>query len=126
MKELVCITCPNSCCMTAELVNGEWKVTGNKCKRGEAFAKSEMTCPMRIFSTTVRTAWAEVPVLPVRVSGEIPRDKIFEVAEKISKITVREPLGRGEILIPDVLGLSVDVIITSDCLKDYLDDKGGK
>ena len=29
MKEFVCITCPNSCRMQAELENGQWKVTGN-------------------------------------------------------------------------------------------------
>ena len=39
MKELVCITCPNSCRMQAELENGQWKVTGNKCKRGQQFAE---------------------------------------------------------------------------------------
>ena len=47
MKEFVCITCPNSCRMQAELENGQWKVTGNKCKRGQQFAESEMTCPKR-------------------------------------------------------------------------------
>lgn len=126
MKELVCITCPNSCRMKAELVDGEWKVTGNRCRRGERFAKSELTCPMRTFSTTVRTAWEQVPVVPVRVSEEIPKEKIFEVMEQISCMTLREPLGRGEILIPNVLGLSADVIVTSDCLKAYLREKEEK
>ena len=73
MKEFVCITCPNSCRMQAELENGQWKVTGNKCKRGQQFAESEMTCPKRTFSTTVKTAWDSVPVIPVRVSREIPK-----------------------------------------------------
>ena len=34
--ELVCIVCPKGCRMTVE--NGV--VTGNTCKKGEAFAKS--------------------------------------------------------------------------------------
>ena len=78
MKELVCITCPNSCRMQAELENGQWKVTGNKCKRGQQFAESEMTCPKRTFSTTVKTAWDSVPVIPVRVSRELSLIHISE------------------------------------------------
>ena len=88
MKEFVCITCPNSCRMQAELENGQWKVTGNKCKRGQQFAESEMTCPKRTFSTTVKTAWDSVPVIPVRVSREIPKDKIFQIMEEINHMTV--------------------------------------
>ena len=124
MKELVCITCPNSCRMKVELLDGKWVASGNKCKRGQRFAESEMTCPKRTFSTTVRTAWDAVQVVPVRVSEEIPKEKIFEVMELIAHTTLRKPLGRGEILLPDILGLKADVIVTSDCLKDYLMEEG--
>ena len=124
MKELVCITCPNSCRMKVELLDGKWVASGNKCKRGQRFAESEMTCPKRTFSTTVRTAWDAVPVVPVRVLEEIPKEKIFEVMELIAHTTLRKPLGRGEILLPDILGLKADVIVTSDCLKDYLMEEG--
>lgn len=126
MKELVCITCPNSCHMNVELIDGKWVATGNKCKRGQRFAESEMTCPKRTFSTTVKTAWDAVPVVPVRVSEEIPKEKISEVMEMINHTTLRRPLGRGAVLLPDVLGLHADVIVTSDCLKDYLREEGGK
>ena len=120
MKELVCITCPNSCHMTVECREGQWIVTGNRCPRGQKFAEDEMTCPKRTFSTTVKTAWKEVPVIPVRVSAEVPKEKIFEIMEVINHMTVRESIGREEVLIPNVLGLNVDVIVTSDCLKEYL------
>lgn len=123
MKELVCITCPNSCRMTVEQKDGKWVASGNRCPRGQKFAEDEMTCPKRTFSTTVRTAWKEVPVLPVRVSQEIPKEKIFEVMEQINQTTVRECIGREDVLIPNVLGLEADVIVTSDCLKEYLEEE---
>lgn len=123
MKELVCITCPNSCRMTAQLKDGAWIVTGNKCARGKKFAEDEMTCPKRTFSTTVKTAWNEVPVVPVRVSCEIPKERIFDVMEVINHTTVRQSIGRDDVLIPDVLGLGADVIVTSNCLKDYLEEE---
>lgn len=123
MKELVCITCPNSCHMTAEFRDGQWVVTGNRCPRGRKFAEDEMTCPKRTFSTTVKTAWKEMPVIPVRVSEEVPKEKISDIMEVINHTTVRACIGRGEALIPDVLGLGADVIVTSNCLKEYLEGK---
>lgn len=123
MKELVCITCPNSCHMTVELKNGEWVVSGNRCVRGQKFAEDEMTCPKRTFSTTVKTIWEAVPVLPVRVSEEIPKEKIVEVMKLLNHMTVRHCIGRGEVLVERVLGLDADVIVTSNCLKDYLEEE---
>lgn len=109
--------------MTAQLKDGAWIVTGNKCARGKKFAEDEMTCPKRTFSTTVKTAWNEVPVVPVRVSCEIPKERIFDVMEVINHTTVRQSIGRDDVLIPDVLGLGADVIVTSNCLKDYLEEE---
>ncbi len=123
MKEIVCITCPNSCHMTVEFKDGRWIASGNRCPRGQKFAEDEMSCPKRTFSTTVRTAWKEVPVIPVRVSKEVPKEKIFDIMEIINHMTVSEKIGRDEVLIPNVLGLDADVIVTSDCLSDYLKEE---
>lgn len=123
MKELVCITCPNSCRMTVELKEGKWTATGNRCPRGQKFAEDEMTCPKRTFSTTVKTAWKDIPVIPVRVSKEVPKEKIFDIMEVINHTTVRQSIGREEVLIPNVLELDADVIVTSDCLKQYLEEE---
>ncbi|MGN0463296.1 MAG: DUF1667 domain-containing protein [Acutalibacteraceae bacterium] len=117
MKELVCIVCPRGCTMKIEEQDGEYSVTGNSCKRGENFAKTEMTNPMRTICTTVRTAFDDVPVLPVRVSSDIPKSRIFDVMKEINKTTVTERISRGDKVIENVLGLGVDVIATSDILK---------
>lgn len=118
MREMICITCPNGCALQVEESEGTIKVTGNKCKRGEAFAVAELTHPMRTICSTVRTIYPEIPVIPVRVSGEIPKEKIFDVMEEINKINVEKRLRRGDVVIPDVLGLGVDVIVTSDILRE--------
>ena len=87
MHELVCIVCPRGCAMHIEEQDGRYTVTGNSCKRGEQFALSEMTCPTRTLCTTVRTIFPEVPVISVRTSAEIPKDKIFEVMRADRKST---------------------------------------
>ena len=72
----------------------------------------------RTVCTTVRTAFPAVPVLPVRVSAEIPKNRIFDVMREINNITVRTRLGRGDVVIGNVLGLGVDVVATSNILKE--------
>lgn len=82
--ELVCIVCPRGCRINVE--NGV--VSGNGCKRGEAFALSEMTCPMRTVCSTVATTFEDYPVLPVRTNGEIPKDKIQDLMKEINAVVV--------------------------------------
>lgn len=53
-RELTCIGCPLGCSLTVTIENDEIKVTGNTCKRGEAYAKKEVTDPKRIVTSTVR------------------------------------------------------------------------
>ena len=81
------------------------------------YAVSEMTAPKRTICSTVRTAFPDAPVLPVRVSADIPKDRIFDVMDAIRAVTVTERIARGDVVIPDVLGLGVDVIATSSLLK---------
>lgn len=118
MSKLVCIVCPNSCELEITQTENGLEVSGNKCKRGVSFARDEMTAPKRTISSVVKTAFPEFPVLPVRVSAEIPKDKIFDVMNEINHVTVRKKIRRGEAVIKDVLGLGVDVIATSDILKN--------
>ena len=117
MKQLVCIGCPRGCRLTIDEKDGEYIVTGNTCPRGKEFAISEMTAPKRTICSTVKTAFPDVPVLPVRVSDDIPREKIFDVMREINAVTLKERIGRGDAVIKNVLGLGVDVIATSDLLK---------
>ena len=86
--DMVCIVCPNGCRLTVENNNGEISVAGAKCKRGEAFAKTELTCPTRSITSSVRTTVSDYPVVSVRTDGEIPKDKIFELIAILSKFTL--------------------------------------
>lgn len=119
MKEFTCIVCPNGCSLRVEEKDGHWEVSGNQCKRGETFAIEEMTHPMRTICSTVRTVFPEVPVIPVRVSMEIPKERIFDVMKQINQVTVDQICGTGDVVIENVLGLGVDVIVTSDILKEW-------
>ena len=48
-RELICIGCPMGCPVTVELEGGEIvNVTGHTCKRGDVYARKEVTNPTRI------------------------------------------------------------------------------
>ena len=117
MPKLVCIVCPRGCTMEVTETGEGFRVTGNTCKRGEAFALAEMTCPMRTISSTVPTVFPEVPVLPVRVSAEIPKERIFDVMREIKKVRLDHDVRRGDVVLADDLGLGVDIIATDELLK---------
>ena len=48
-RELTCIGCPMGCPLTVTMEAGEViSVTGNTCKRGDIYARKEVTNPTRI------------------------------------------------------------------------------
>ena len=117
MKQITCITCPIGCLVTVDVNNGEYVFSGNQCRRGALFAQTEMTSPMRSLTTTVRTAFPEIPVLPVRTKGEVPKGKITEIIRELSRITITEKIGIGGIVAGNVAGTGCDIIATSDMLR---------
>lgn len=117
MKELTCIVCPNGCRIAAQMQDGQYVFSGNRCTRGLEFAVTELTAPMRSITTTVRTVFLEMPVLPVRTKGEVPKEMIPEIIRELAKVLISEKIGIGETVAADILGSGVDVIATSNQLK---------
>jgi len=116
MKQITCITCPIGCRITIDVVNDEYVFSGNRCARGADFAKTEMTSPTRSLTTTVRTAFLQMPVLAVRTNGEVPKEKLNEIIRELSKIVVTEKIGIGGTVAANILGTGCDIIATSDML----------
>lgn len=72
------------------------------------------------------TAFEDFPVLPVRTSQEIPKEKIGELMEMLNGICVKQRLGRGEVLIRHLFGTEADLISTSDMTYSYFSNGEGK
>ena len=86
--DMVCIVCPNGCRLQVDKTDGGVTVQGARCKRGENFAISELTCPMRSVTSSVRTTVDGYPVVSVRTDGEIPKDKMFDRSFGIGDMSV--------------------------------------
>jgi len=115
-KELLCITCPNGCALTVRVSGDDIEVAGNKCPRGITFAREELTRPMRTMTTLVRTAYPNVPVIPVRTEHSIPKDRVLAAAAELAAITIDRPLRIGDAVADSAAGYPVRVIVTSNAL----------
>ncbi len=118
MKTVTCTVCPNGCRISCDKSGDEYLFSGNRCKRGAAYAQSELTVPMRTLCTTVHTSFAEAPALPVRTNMPIPKERIQDVMQALRGVCVSEPLKLGDAVVPDVLGLKSDIIVTSTILEN--------
>lgn len=112
-QELICIGCPMGCQLTAEVENGVvTQVSGNTCKRGDAYARRECVAPVRTVTGTVAIEGAAAPVLPVRTDGEVPKTQVFAVAEALRTATAHAPVAIGDVVLPNVCGTGVNVVAT--------------
>ena len=84
-KEIFCIRCPKGCLMHVIMRKSGIEVTGAECRNGITYAESEIICPVRLLTTTVKTAFPRQPRLPVKTSGEIPLSKFPEVLRRLVK-----------------------------------------
>jgi CxxC motif-containing protein len=115
-NKFICIMCPLGCEVTvkADASGAIKEVIGNRCKKGEQYAKDESTRPMRTLTSTVAIDGARISRLPVRTSGLIPKEKIYDVIKEIALIKAKAPAKVNDVLIKNVLGLGVDIISTRD------------
>lgn len=117
-RTMICILCPNSCELTAEAQDGNvLRCVGNQCPKGEEYARQELLAPMRNIATSVEVTGGDLPLCSVRLTGPIPKARIFDAVEAIHRCRLTAPIQAGQVLLTDLLGLGVDVIATRDIAK---------
>ena len=113
IRELTCIVCPRGCQLKVELDGDKiLGVSGNICKRGEAYAVSECTSPTRTVTTTVRCASGKV--VSVKTSAPVPKAKVFDVMREINSTTAPDGIKIGDVIIKNVAGTDSDILATSN------------
>jgi len=111
IRKMTCIACPNGCQLEVNEAGGRViSVTGNKCEKGEAYARQEIENPMRVLSSTVSAKGLELKLVPVRTSKPIPKGKLLEGIAEIRKLTLDRPVKAGEVIVKNFLGQEADLI----------------
>lgn len=115
MREITCIICPLGCKARVTVEKGRiTKVENVKCLRGEDYVRREIEAPTRDFFTTVRVNASRIPVLPVRSTKPIPKEKIQDCVLELAKTVVDAPVKAGDVIVEDPLGLGIKIIATRD------------
>jgi len=112
-KELVCIRCPLGCIIEIVIDNGSiQKIKGNTCKRGEDYARKEITNPVRTVTSTVGVTGIEDVMVSVKTEKDIPKGKIMDCVKALKDVKVTLPVHIGDVIIEDVAGTGVSIIAT--------------
>lgn len=112
-----CTTCPSECLLTVEVerdadgaVVEVRSVTGNSCLRGDTFAHQELTCPMRVLTTTVAVSGGDEALLPVRTANAIPLELHAKAMDLIRSLVVDAPVRMGDVVLDDLLDTGINLI----------------
>ena len=108
--DMICISCPMGCRMTVEHEGKDLiAVAGNSCKRGEIYAKNEISDPRRVVTSIMRVRGRKCPV-SVRTNGAVPKSAIRDCLLAIQDKTAPADTAPGDVLIPNVAATGIDVV----------------
>lgn len=114
-KELICIGCPLGCNLTVEMNGAEVvSVSGNTCKRGDDYARKELTDPRRIVTSSVPVEHGTLPVVSVKTATDIPKGKIRECLLALKGVRLTAPVHIGDVVLENVAETGVDVVATKE------------
>lgn len=110
-RELTCIGCPLGCAVTVTLKDGSvTAITGNTCPRGDTYARKEVTNPTRIVTSTVHVTGGIHPMVNVKTSSDIPKDKIFACMDALKGVRAAAPVRIGDVILSNAAGTGADII----------------
>lgn len=116
-----CTTCPSECLLNVEIERSAdgavvevRSVTGNSCPRGDKFAHQELTCPMRVLTTTVAVSGGDEALLPVRTAEAIPLELHAQAMDLIRGLVVDAPVRMSDVVLPNLLDTGTDLIASMD------------
>ena len=112
-KKVTCIICPMGCKIQLNQKGQQVDIlSGNKCKQGIDYAVSEALDPRRMVTSSILVRGGEWPLVSVKTSEAVPKEKIFSILKEIQKMSVDAPIQQGTVLMKNVLQTGIDIIAT--------------
>ncbi len=112
-REFVCIVCPVGCHLTVDFdEQGEVTVSGNKCPRGETYAREEVLAPKRTVTATARVNGTVHRRVSVKTDGPLPVEHINELLDRVYELSLDPPVRLGDVLIENVRETGINLVAT--------------
>jgi len=117
-KEITCIVCPIGCKILVRTDGTHFELLdGNKCKKGIDYARNEALDPRRMLTSSVLVKNGEWPLVSVKSSQPVPKDKVFSVLKEIKRTMVNAPVKSGQTIIKNVSSTKIDIVATKSIKK---------
>ena len=112
-KEITCIICPIGCKILVRRDGPKLEVLrGYKCKKGIEYARNEVLDPRRMLTTSVLVRNGDWPLVSVKSSKPIPKEKVFSVLEEVKRVDIKAPVKSGQAILRNVADTDIDIIAT--------------
>ena len=108
-EKLICVTCPKGCTLEVNREGETILKVEAGCKRGQEYARQELTDPRRIVASSVRIQGGLHPLMPVYTSAPFPKPRIPELLKLLREIKVQAPVQMDEVIVGDALGTGIDI-----------------
>lgn len=110
-REIVCISCPIGCRLTATWTNEEdIHIEGNLCPRGEVYGREEILAPKRVVTATCAAVGDKHVRIPVKTDGPLPKELMDELLNALYRLEVPLPVTTGDVIMTDIGGTGVDLV----------------
>ena len=120
-KNLICIKIMYLWRMKNSLMNGEnlisikiISVAGNTCRRGDSYARKELTNPTRIVTTTVKVSGGRESMVSVKTKEDIPKGKVLECVRELKDVVAAAPVRIGDVILEDAAKTGVNIVATKN------------
>jgi len=112
-KEITCVVCPIGCKILVRTDGAKFEVLkGNKCKKGIEYARNEALDPQRTLTTSVLVEDGKWPLVSVKSSKPIPKEKVFSILEEIKRVKIKAPVESGQTILRNAADTGIDIIAT--------------
>lgn len=112
-KRLICVTCPVGCEISVRIEDGKvTQVTGNRCPRGEVYARQEAVDPVRVVPTSVKVLAGERPLVSVKTDRPVPKRLISDIMELVRSLSVEAPVEIGQVISENLLNTNANLVAT--------------
>lgn len=119
-KKITCIVCPISCKIQFKIDGTHFElIDGNKCKKGVDYAKNEALDPRRMLTSLVSVKNGKWPLVSVKSSKPVPKNKVFSILSEIRKTIINAPVKSGQIIIKNVANTNIDILATKSIEESY-------
>jgi CxxC motif-containing protein len=106
------------CKFVVGLKNGNCIIEdGKKCKKGREFIINEALNPKRMLTSSIYVKNGIWPLVSVKSSKPIPKEKLNLILKEIKKKKINAPVSIGDIIINNSANTDINIIATKSVKK---------